>query len=344
MNKPKRIFIISDINYNPVKIFLNQTNKLAKGFIRLGHDVRTFSYCNAIRISSCLKSKSLSSFFYKNKADELLCAQIRSYQPHIVLVCFPRDLDDKSVKLMRKVVSNAVFIGCDGDPWPKLQKSNKIGTAKALDIVTATNDGQFLQDYRDAGVPLCVFMPNMCDPDTDHRYEVGAEWKTDILWTGKAKHGADSSETLREEIVGKLVTQSNSSLYGCFGKPQIGGTNYLYAISGARIGVGINAVNSIRLYHSDRFTHYLACGTFVLAKRVPDTDLLCKDGQHARYFDTAEEFFDLADWYLNHEEERKKIADAGMKHAHEQFNSVKIAGYILELIERGRYSAPWFTD
>jgi spore maturation protein CgeB len=78
-----------------------------------------------------------------------------------------------------------------------------------------------------------------------------------------------------------------------------------------------------------------------MAKRMKDCDGLYKDGQHLKFFDTAEEFFELADWYLKHEEERKKIAEAGMKWTHEQFNCVKIASYILELVEKGTYSAPW---
>ena len=323
-----------------IKLFLNQMPKLAKGLIRLGHDARIFSYCDALRQISPFKSKTITRRFYKSQVDFSLADKIKNYKPDIVYVSFARVLNADTIEIMRQAAPNAVFIGGDGDPWPKLQ-GDRIETAKTLDILTATNDGQFLQDYRDAGVPLCVFMPNMCDPDIDHRYDVGPQWKTDILWTGSAKHHADSSETLREEIVGELIKQNNSSVYGCFGKPQIGGTDYLYSISGARIGVSINAVNSIRLYHSDRFTHYQACGTFVLAKRVPDTDLLCEDGLHLKYFDTAEEFFDLANWYLSHEDERKKIADAGMQHVHEQFNSVKIAGYILELVEKGSCSAPW---
>jgi spore maturation protein CgeB len=244
---------------------------------------------------------------------------------------------------MRQIAPNTVFIGNDGDPWPKLQKG-RMETAKALDFVMATNDGEFLQDYRDAGVPCCVFMPNVCDPDNDHRYEVDPKWRTDILWTGTTKHHADTSDDFREKLITELAKRSNCALYGCFGRPQIGGIDYLYAISGACIGAHVNATNSVRLYHSDRLTHYLACGTFVLAKRVPDTDLLFKDGVHLKYFDTIEEFFDLADWYLNHEPERKKIADAGMQWTHERFNCVKIAGYILELVEKGTYSAPWFGD
>ena len=79
----------------------------------------------------------------------------------------------------------------------------------------------------------------------------------------------------------------------------------------------------------------------LLANNFSGSELLFKNGQHLRYFDDAIEFFDLADWYLNHEAERKKIADAGMQWAHERFNCVKIAGYILELVEKGIYSAPW---
>jgi glycosyltransferase involved in cell wall biosynthesis len=264
----------------------------------------------------------------------------KNYNPDIVYISFARVLNADTIEIMRQAAPDAVFIGGDGDPWPKL-KGDRIETAKKIAILTATNDGQFLQDYRDAGVPLCVFMPNMCDPDIDHRYNVGPEWKTDILWTGKAKHHADTSETLREEIVNKLIKNRNSILYGCCGQPKISGINYLYAISGAKIGVNVNAVNSVRLYHSDRLTHYLACGTFILAKRVPDTNLLFKDGVHLKYFDTVEEFFNLAQWYLNHEEERKKIADAGMERVHTEFNSTKIAGYILDLVENGEYTAPW---
>lgn len=340
MVNSKRILIVADISSKPIKMFLNQMPKLAKGFMRLGHDARIFSYCSVLRELSPFKSKKLTSRFYKSKVDSLLADQIKDYKPDIVYVSFARVLNGDTIEIMRQAAPDAVFIGGDGDPWPKLQK-DRIETAKKLDILMATNDGQFLQDYRDAGVPLCVFMPNMCDPDIDHRYAVGPEWQTDILWTGKAKHSADSSETLREEIVGKLIKQNNSSVYGCFGKPQIGGIDYLYSISGARIGVSINAVNSVSKYHSDRFTHYLACGTFVLAKRVPDTNLLFEDGLHVKYFEDQKDFFDLTDWYLEHEPERKKIANAGMERVHTEFNSTKIAGYMLELIEKGTYEASW---
>jgi len=340
VHKPKRIYIIADIKYLSKKVFVDQIPKLAKGFIRLGHDVRLFSYCNVLRQMSPFKSKSLSAFMFKSKVDALLTSQIKDYKPHIIYINFPRDLDADTLRCIRKTAPDAVLIGDDGDPWPKLQR-NRIETAKELDILTATNDGQFLQDYKDAGVPLCVFMPNMCDPDVDHRYEVGPQWQSDILWTGTVKHHADTSEVFREKLVTELAKQNNCTLYGCFGRPKIGGIDYLYAISGAKIGVNVNAYGPVKFCHSDRLTQYLSCGTFVMAKRFEGCNMLYQDKIHLRYFDTIEEFFELVQWYLNHESERKKIANAGMHHIHTEFNCLKRAGHIIDLIEKGMYDAPW---
>jgi hypothetical protein len=284
-----RILIVADISAKAVKMFLDQMPKLAKGFIRLGNDVRFFGYNAALMQASPIKSRDFAAKFFKSRVDRTLADRIANYCPDIVYVSFARSIDGSTVLRMRQAAPNAVFIGGDGDPWPQLQ-ANRIDAAKQLDVLTATNNGQFLQTYRDAGVRSCVFLPNMCDPDTDHPYDVADRWKTDILWTGKPGHHAGSNDMLREQLVTRLNQQQGCALYGCFDRPKIGGMDYLHAISGARIGVNVNVVNSVSMYHSDRLTHYLACGAFVLAKRVPDTDLLFKDRVHLKYFDTVEEF------------------------------------------------------
>jgi hypothetical protein len=342
MNTIRKILILSDSNYSPAKVYIDQIPKLAKGFIRLGHDARLFSYSSALLQLSPLKSRRVSKFLCKKKVDELLAVYIRSYKPDIIYINFPRSSNRDTIDAMRQEAGSAVFIGGDGDPWPKLQKDKRIETARGLDIMTATNDGEFLQDYRDAGVPMCIFLPNICDPDTDHRYDVSDQWKSDILFTGQLKlKRSYPTDNLRSQLAHKLIEMKNCSVYGCLDRPKIGGLDYFYAISGAKIGVNSNVRDDVKFYHSDRLTHYMACGTFVLAKRMKDCGGLYKDGQHLKFFDTIEEFFELADWYLEHEEERKKIADAGMKWAHEQFNCVKIAKYILDLVYAGEYSAPW---
>jgi spore maturation protein CgeB len=341
MSKSKRIFFITDTKDLTDKLLLEGLRKQVKGFIRLGHDTQVFSYNHAFFRAGTFGGEKWTASFYKPRVDELLAKQIKNYNPDIIIVSFAKFLDAQTIERSRKAAPNAAFAGYDVDIWPELH-DGRIEAATKLELVLTTFDGKGLESYKKAGV-RCVFIPNLCDPDIEHRYPVEDKWKSEILFTGKIKHKNYPTEDIRSQIIGRLSKMQNCALYGCCGQSLIGGMDYLYAISGARIGLSINAANDIRLYHSDRFTQYLACGTFVLAKRVPDTDLLFKDGVHLKYFDTAEEFFELADWYLKHENERKKIADAGMLHAHAEFNCQKIARYMLDAIETGTYHASW-TD
>jgi glycosyltransferase involved in cell wall biosynthesis len=343
MNKSLRILFVGDFNYNPLKLFADQTHKLAKGFIKLGHDIRFFNYGGELARRSPFKSRRISAWLYKDSTDGLLFDFCREYQPDIIHAGFPRFFDIRTVEGIRRAMPSAIIIGVDGDPWPELHPE-RIEAARGFDILTVTNDGEFMDSYKRAGVSNCIFMPNLCDPDIDRRYEVPSRWESQILWIGTIEHSADKSDTFRRELVLRLAERSDCRLYGCCGRERIGGQDCLYAISGARIGVSVNAYKEVRLCHSDRLTRFLAGGTFVLSRRFPDCELLYKDGQHLRYFDSVEEFFDLAQWYLSHEQERKRIADAGMAWVHQQFNCERIAGYIIELIEHGRYSAPWCTS
>ncbi len=345
MSKAKRIFFVTDERDYSDKLFLSGLRKLTKGLIRLGHDTHVFNYRRAFLQAGPIMSRKFARRWCKKRmVDPLLNKQVKDYAPDIIHVEFANYLNAETIMLMRQAAPDASFIGADGDPWPGLRKE-RMEVAAKLDLVMATFEGQWLDSYKELGIKTS-FMPNMCDPDIDHRYEVARKWKTDILFTGQAKFKRKRYPTddTRYHILSRLVDMKNCTLYGCLDRLRIGGINYLYAISGARIGLSVNVANDIRLYHSDRLTHYLACGTFVLAKRIPGSELLFKDGVHLRYFDTVEEFFDLANWYLCHEAERKRIADAGMKRIHEEFNCVKMAGYILDLVEKGSYSAPWSSS
>ena len=342
MSKAKRIFFVTDVKDFTNKHLQHGHRKLIKGLIRLGHDAQEFSYRRAFLQAGPIMSRKFARRLCKSYVvDKLLVKQMKNYNPDIVYVGFANYLDAETVMLMRQAAPDAFFIGRDRDPWPELHR-NRVQVAAGLDLIMTTYEGKWLNAYKDVGV-RSVFMPNACDPDIEYRYEVDSKWKSDILFTGQTryKHKRYPTEELRYQLLSRIAGMKNCALYGCFGRPKVEGVNYLYAISGARIGLSINAVNNVRLCHSSRLTHYLACGTLVLAKRVPDSDLLFKDGVHLRYFDTVEEFFDLANWYLNHEDERIKIANAGMQRAHTEFNCEKIAKYMLELIETGTYDAHW---
>jgi hypothetical protein len=337
---PKRIFVIADFKDDSPKSVRVERRRWVKGFIRLGHDVQRFSYRNIMLQSSPLPGWKIANPAARKKADAILLEQLSKYHPHIVFIYAIKHLTAGLISRMRKAAPDAVFVGREGDPYPET-KPRRLEVVALLDIMAPPQGGRYLKTYKDAGCPLCAFVPFPCDPDIQRPYDVDEKWKCDIIFTGSAEHSKMVRDEERFEIVSRLAKMPNTRLYGCFGNPTVDGIETFYAISGAKIALSINVVNDVRLYHSDRPVNCLSCGTFTLAKRVPDTELLFKDGVHLRYFDAPDEFFKLADYYLKNEQERKKIAQAGMEWAHKEFNCTKIAQYVIDLVENGSYNAPW---
>ena len=187
MCKSKRIFVVADFKDESPQSIRIERRRWVKGFIRLGHDVQRFSYRNIMLQSSLIKNKKFAQLFAKTHADKILVEQVKSYHPDIVLVISMKYLDENTIASMRGVAPGAVFVGRDVDPFPE-ENLRRIAIGKKMDIVIATNAGRFLRTYKKAGIPVCAFIPNPCDPDIQHSYEVEEKWKSDIVFIGKEEH------------------------------------------------------------------------------------------------------------------------------------------------------------
>lgn len=343
MNKAKRIFLISDFKDESQRSIRLQARMWLKGFIRAGHDVQRFSYRNILTQFNPFSGRHFRRFmpkFVKRYTDEILVDQIKAYQPDIVFVFGMKYLEQKTIRTIRDALPDVIIAGRDEDPFPE-KIPERLAIAKECDWVVTTSGGRFLQTYKDAGVPKCAFIPNVCDPDIQYRYPVGPQWAADVVFTGKATHLRLGQSGDRYDLIERISKMPAGRVYGSFGIPRVDGLDYFYAISGAKIVLSINIVNDVPMYHSDRLINALSCGAFVLSKRVPDSELLFEDKKHLCYFETEEEFFELADWYLKHDQERLNIAQAGMDHAHREYNSTKMANYFIELLEKRACSSSW---
>jgi hypothetical protein len=68
-------------------------------------------------------------------------------------------------------------------------------------------------------------------------------------------------------------------------------------------------------YSSDRLFREMACGAFVLSHKFKDYNIDFKEGKHLVTWDSIPDLINKCHYYLNHEKERKAIADKGREYA-----------------------------
>ncbi len=177
-----------------------------------------------------------------------------------------------------------------------------------------------------AGINDARLLPMGCDPELHHPVEVSStdrsEYGCDVAFVG-------SYYPEREQLL-ETLTAFNPCVWGP-------GWEKLSAHSPLRRGLrGAHTPPDVwlRIYSASRIilaTHYhdpqglfpvyqasprifeaLACGAFVLCDRQRDVFSLFTDGEHLVGFDDADDLKRKTAYYLDHAEERKRIARQGM--------------------------------
>lgn len=128
----------------------------------------------------------------------------------------------------------------------------------------------------------------------------------------------------RYDIVHALKNRSGFALFGSGWKPVIAGdTNYSLEaqsviLNNSKIAISCSNFNHSK-YISDRTLRIMGAGTFCLHHHFEDCEELYKDKEHLVYFRSIPEMIDLIDYYLEHEEERERIAKNGYELTHQLY-------------------------
>lgn len=88
------------------------------------------------------------------------------------------------------------------------------------------------------------------------------------------------------------------------------GRDYAATISSFDINVGfLRKIN--RDLQTTRSIEIPACGSFMLAERTDEHLSLFKEGEEAEFFDCKEELLEKVTYYMTHEDQRQRVAQAG---------------------------------
>lgn len=157
----------------------------------------------------------------------------------------------------------------------------------------------------------------------DSLYVPGAQQRSGIVFTGN-HYGSFPLSKFRLDAVKamKKTYGKQMKLFGqAWGSMADGNTNTdpkqeIRHLQSCAIAVSISHFQYER-YFSDRLLRYMACGPLVLQHWYPGVEQDFAAGVHLVVFHDIPELLAKLDYYLQHSDEARTIADAGCAHVHE---------------------------
>lgn len=173
----------------------------------------------------------------------------------------------------------------------------RLSRAREFDWVFC-NQLKAVEDFVRDGIPRerCLWLPHAAEPTAYPKREMIK--KRDVCFVGNV------GDWNRVDLLDRMFKEFPNFFYG---KRLFEQAAEVYSTSKIVLNTAIKDDLNMRVFEA------LSTGSFLLTQDVPDMGLVFKDGVHLVTFKTIDEAVDKARYYIEHDAEREKIAEAGYK-------------------------------
>jgi len=258
-----------------------------------------------------------------------LLSNIISTPPSIIWVEEPYFLFPETLSAIKRKTGALLVCAYSDDPRDPAKKSRHFDNSIGIyDFIFTTKD-DLQQKYFNEGCKYTGKFWKGYDPRRIYKISLNQEdlnkYQSTVAFIGHADfvHG----HSMRQVPLLTLASQvTNMKIWGrswskvrwpknlkkVIHPYQLDGLEYTKAISGSSMAIQIPS-RLAQDTHSSRSVEIPACGTLLVAERTVDHQILFEEGKEAVFFGSISELVDKVNYYLNHENIRIKIAQAGYK-------------------------------
>jgi hypothetical protein len=182
--------------------------------------------------------------------------------------------------------------GKEGDSYPY-----RLSVARNADFLFCAQKAG-VEKMRADGIANPIWLPHAVEPQAYPKGELLTK-RFDVCFVGHV------NSQNRENALDRMFSEFPNFYYG---QQLFDAAARKFAES--KIVFNIAMTNDVNM----RCFETLATGSFLLTDWVPSIDELFEDGKHLVLYRSMDEAVEKAKYYLDHEEEREKIAQAGCEH------------------------------
>ena len=179
-----------------------------------------------------------------------------------------------------------------------------------------------VETYRSLGVANVFYLPQGMDPEMDHpAMTIPPRYRCEVAFIG-------GNSPHRNTVLRGMASRYDLQIRGPGWRKAppdlpvrsgpIYGNAYAQAVGGAAVSLGAHStpdMASQTASASNRMWKVMGCGGFYLGEWVEGIDAFGQDGTHCAWYRNLEHGIDQVRHYLDRPEARKRIAEAGRRHA-----------------------------
>ena len=324
--------IVHCANFSDKKLgaaFYATDRKISNGLIRNGHMVHDFSYRDVARNQGVLRLKQLGI----EKMNRRLIETVQAIEPDVLLLGHSELVSNQTLIEIRRQRPNMKIAMWWVDPLDGFLV-NRAFFIERIDLVDdffLTTAPQALKEFLPLEKPLdrIHFMPNICDVsiDTGRAFAVQNP-RHELLFIGR-------QTGLRGDLIAFLQTRMSDRNLGLYGQSKdslVQGQAYIDLLSNCQMAINFSRYNDIPLYSSDRQVHLAANGCLTFTPETPEMKSLFSENEMV-YFANFDDLREKVSYYSKHRDLAYKIAEAGQKRAHKNYESKRVTELLIETLK-----------
>lgn len=296
----------------------------------------------------------LSYWTYPSKraASEALIEAVDRFSPDVVLALRLTKILPEAIRELRARGVRTFFwyVDCD-DPEPPAWIRPLV---REVDAFAVTARGMLPKYQALGGAPVHWLVEGVYLPAHPRRkpgsIRVPSLYQSDIAFVGNLYYPSRDKDLAieRQLLLKKIQSRHSLIVWGPQGDPlarQKWGANYpviewpayheelVKICNGAKIVLGVNRINTVDRYFSNRTFLTLASGGFHLTRYVPGLEEMFTNHKHLVWFRTHEECLELIAHYLPKTAARRKIARAGQDWTRARYGMKRQYRRLLEIVK-----------
>ncbi len=245
----------------------------------------------------------------------------QAQRPDLVLITCGKFLSPETIRSVKRETGALLVNYATDDPFNSAVNTPMFRKGIPCYDLYACTKKAIIDDVRKAGcgnvayVPF-AYKPEIHFPESTQSSEERKRYSSDLVFIG----GCDGDRLPYIAAMLKAIPDLRLHLYGGFWNRHSAlrkyyrgfalGREFRLAVAGAKI-----VFNLIRRKNRDdhvmRTYEIPACGGFMLTDRTDEQCSLLAEDKEASYFTSTEEMVDKIRYYLAHDSERRRIAEAG---------------------------------